>query len=365
MIYLMRDVRIFSLHFFISLQTSTLHSSISRMLNSNTTPIAVEPWFIPFDLLTLVCLILTIILDCLFICIIILDKACHTARMILIANTCFTELLAAINALFMNIFTLQNDLQRLHYYDSLCLFRGYLTPSTCAMIIYSFLLQAIHRYSTVVYPARLFWQSRKTQIIFICASLLFCVLYPLAFLFTGQIIYNVDNQNCQLVVELGFPMIFVAFCAYGIPLSTTIFLYRRLVVYVKAIRNRVTPANVLFRASRELKMMQQTVIFLSILLALGMPYVIFLLISFFTTPPKYHLRIGYIFIETSFLFLVIAIFYFTDPLKASMKKILHRQTNVAVASMTWMNRNERHFYIVMCPYSLIIEIKSLVVLGVN
>jgi hypothetical protein len=332
MICVMQDIHILSLYFFILLEMNTLNFPTSTMLNSNSTPIAVESWFIPFNLLTIFCLILTIILDFLFISIIILDKTCHTVSMILIANTYFTQLLAAINLLSMSIFAIQNDVQHSQYYDSLCIFRGYVSPSSCGMIIYSFLLQAIHRYTTAVYPTRLFWQSKRTHIILICASWIFCLLYPLAFLFTSIITYNIDNQLCEVQLGVNYAIILTAVCAYMVPISILMYLYLRLMLYVKAMSNRVTVANTLSRAQRELKMMQQTVMFLSVLLILGMPYLIFVLMSLFTTPPKYSFRIAYFSLEVSFPLLVITVFYFTDSLKTSMKKILPRRTNIVVAT---------------------------------
>ena len=112
--------------------------------------------------------------------------------MILIANTCFTQLLAAINSLSMSIFTLQNDLQHSQYYDSFCLFRGYFSPGSCAMIIYSFILRGIHRYTSAVYPSRLFWQSQRTQIILICATWIFCLLFPSIY---GQMLSEQDMKS--------------------------------------------------------------------------------------------------------------------------------------------------------------------------
>ncbi len=51
----------------------------------------------------------------------------------------------------------------------------------------------------------------------------------------------------------------------------------------------VTPANILSRAQRELKMVRRTVILLTILIILDFPYSIFILMSFFTGIYKYHL----------------------------------------------------------------------------
>jgi hypothetical protein len=44
--------------------------------------------------------------------------------------------------------------------------------------------------------------------------------------------------------------------------------------------------------------------------------------SFFTSPPKYHFRIAYIFVDVSLAFVMITIFKFTGPLKTAVKKLL-------------------------------------------
>jgi hypothetical protein len=51
---------------------------------------------------------------------------------------------------------------------------------------------------------------------------------------------------------------------------------------MKSIENCETSANVLSRTESELKMMKQIIIIVFILLILGIPYIIYILISFIT-----------------------------------------------------------------------------------
>jgi hypothetical protein len=188
----------------------------------------------------------------------------------------------------------------------------------------SYLLQAIYRFIRIVYPTRLFYQSVKFQLFLICLTWIFGYLYPIVFLVRGEILYNIDNQICQLPLHLSFSIIYMANFAYITPVFLTMIIYLKLVRYVKAMSVRVTLVNTLSRARRELKMVRRTVILVSILIVYCFPYAMFIFLSFFIVIPKYHFRISYVFIDASYLFVMIALFQFTDPLKASIMKTIHR-----------------------------------------
>jgi len=96
---------------------------------------------------------------------------------------------------------------------------------------------------------------------------------------------------------------------------------------------RVTPVNTLLRAQKDLKMVQRTVILISILLIPGIPFTLFIFMSFFTNPPKYHFRIAYIFLDVSLIFVMIALFQFNDPLKSSIMKKIKGKPNIVVAAI--------------------------------
>jgi len=260
----------------------------------------------------------------------------------LTANSYLSQLIFASDLVGGAVFSLHNDLKQIQYQDSLCSFRGYFGYSAYGVMNYSFLLQAFYRYVIVVYPRHLFLQSSRFQFLLICITWIIAFMYPIRFLFTGQIIYNADNQICQVRVQLSFPMIFMTLFIYIIPVSLIMLIYFKVIQYIKEMRKRVTPAIAVIRAQRELKMFQRIIILITILVVLGVPYAIFIFMSFFTDPPKYHLRIACSAIYISLLCVIITSYEFTEPLKASIQKIRNGRLNRTTAIVTYVNVNQRN-----------------------
>ncbi|CAF1095752.1 unnamed protein product [Adineta steineri] len=305
-------------------------SSSSSLLTQRS---IIESWFIPIDIVMLVCTILVIILSTIFLCIILLDKTCHTVSMMLIGNSCLTVLVFGCVLLSMCAFTLENDLKQIIYEDSLCIIRAYFDYVAAGVVNYSFLIQALYRYVTVIYPNRLFWQSARFQFLIICLTWMIAFIFPTAFIFTGQVKYNGDNQICQVPVQPSFYIVYPACCIFVIPVSLIMLIYLKLFRYVHKMNTRITPANTLFRAQRELKMAQRIVILVSVLLTIGFPYAFFILMSFFTTPPKYHYRIAFLFVDISLALVMMALFQFTDPIKVYMIEKIKRRPNPVIQTI--------------------------------
>ena len=301
---------------------------------SFTETILNEIWFIPLDILLIICTALACILSFFFLIIILFDRTCHTVPMLLVTNSCLGGFLFGCSLLGYAIFTFLNDLQRIQYQDSLCTFRAYIGNVAGVLLNTSFLLQAIHRYISVIYPNRLFLLSFRFQFFLICLAWIYAFAYSIPFTVQGKSIYNVDNQICQLPIQASFYLIYAACCIYIIPVSIIILIYFKLIYYVHRISQSTTPVNTLFHARRELKMVQRIVMIIGILLTLGLPYASFVIMSFFTSPPKYHFRIAYIFVDISLTFVLIALFQFTDPLKASVRKQFRRRRNTVAPSRT-------------------------------
>jgi hypothetical protein len=120
------------------------------------------------------------------------------------------------------------------------------------------------------------------------------------------------------------------------------FIYLKLVRYVHRISRRVTLVNILSRAERDLKMVQRIVIIVTILITLGFPYALFVFISFFISPPKYHFRIAYIFVDVSLAFMMIALFQFTDSLKTSIMKRINGQSNMILPTIIGIKPMKTH-----------------------
>jgi hypothetical protein len=213
----------------------------------------------------------------------------------LIANSCLAELLFASVLLWATIFTIKNDFKQIQYEDSLCIFRGYLVYVGYSLQNYSYLLQAIYRYIIVVYPRRLFYQTVRIQGLLIGIIMIFSIVYPIPFVIKNEIKYIPEDQMCQMPLRLSFFIIYDLFYVYGIPMTSIILIYLKLIRYIKGMNKRVTPANTLIRAKRELRMLRRIVIIILILLTIGFPYTVFIFISFFNSAPKYYFRIAFIF----------------------------------------------------------------------
>jgi len=100
---------------------------------------------------------------------------------------------------------------------------------------------------------------------------MYAFAYPIVFIFTGEIIYNIDNQICQVPLRLSFFIIYMGGCLDIISISLIIFVYFKLIRYVKQMNKRVTSVNGLLRVQRELKMVRRVVILLMILFTSGFP----------------------------------------------------------------------------------------------
>jgi hypothetical protein len=70
---------------------------------------------------------------------------------------------------------------------------------------------------------------------------------------------------------------------------------------------------------------------------------LFIFLSFFDLTPKYHFRIAFIFIGTSFLITMIILFYFNEHLKVSLIKIIKRQTNIIRVANRINKKNKSKF----------------------
>jgi hypothetical protein len=254
--------------------------------------------------------------------------------MMLFANTCLTGLACTFTLFALTVFTLYNDLKQIQYQDSLCVARGYLIYASPALHAYSYVSSAIYQYMIIVYPTRLFWQSGRTQLSLIILGWILAFSFPIPFLFTGEITYNVDNQICEVPFRLSLSVFYIPLFVFTIPMSLIIFIYFKLIRHVREMGTQVTVTITLFRAQRDLAMVRRIIILLLIILTAGVPMTLFFVLSFFNLAPKYHSRIGYFFVDISLLCVMIVLFKFTDLLEDSVKKVIFSRKNTALPTVT-------------------------------
>ncbi len=281
---------------------------------NNKTTANVESWFILIDILSIISLVLAILLATIFLTIVIFNKTCQTVPIMLTSNSCVAEIFYGCSMLSIAVFTFENDLKQRVFEDPLCAFRNYFGRLGTALLLYSIAIQAIYRYIIVVYPTRISWQSSRVQGMLICFFWIFSITSLLPCLLTGAATYNVDNQACILPFQLSVPIIYNVSLVYMIPFSIIILIYFKLVGYVRQMSNRVTSSvQTIFQARRELVMVRRIATMISILVILGLPYTIFMFISFITKPPKYHYRIAILFVDLAQALIMAALFKSSQP----------------------------------------------------
>ncbi|CAF1018553.1 unnamed protein product [Adineta steineri] len=296
---------------------------------NDSTLIETEVWFLPFDIISIISTSLSIILGLLYLFIVIKHKTYSPVQMLLVCNSSVAIILLSCILLNMAIFTLQHDLQKSSEKTiSFCIILAFLVYGTDGLQNYSYLLTAVYQYISVVYPTKIIWRTVKTQFSLIIIIWVICILYSLPLLLTGQITYNIDNQICQMPLRLSLPIVFVSAIIYMIPNSGILGVYIKLTRYVQQMSSRTVSNNTLFHARRELRLVQRTFVLTNTLIVLGLPFMIFVLMSFFTPPPKYHFRIAFLCADISVLVVIIIGYCFTPNIKTIIRKILSRSTPV-------------------------------------
>lgn len=298
---------------------------------NNLTTIDNQPWHIPIDIISIIFCSISILLANLYLFVIIYHKMYEKISMSLVAYSCFSELVFSIGKLCSIIYVLQNDLQGIAYYDVRCLIYAYISYTGMAMQNYSYLLQAMYRYVLVVYPTRLFYRSVRFQYVLIILVCLVAMIYPIILIVTKEIKYNIEDQICQIPFQLSFINLYNMFFMYFIPIGVISLIYIKMVRYVRNMGRNVTTVNRFYRAQRELRLIQRIVLLVSIIVALGIPYSLFNLLSYFNRPQKDQIRISYAFVDASVLLIMVIIFVVTKSLRESFMKTFTTQRMIVAS----------------------------------
>lgn len=313
------------------------------LTNNATTTVEFEWWFIVIDISMIVSSILSILFALTFLLIVLFNKTCQTIPIMLTSNSCFVQILYGSVTLSLATFSLENDRQQRVYQDSFCALRGYLSYVGTGLLLYSFVLQAIYRYIVIVYPTYISWQSVWTQLVLICFIWMFCFISTLPSLLTNAIQYSFHDQICLVYLRLSFPVIYNMLISYLIPISIIVSIYLKLARYVHLIDNRTTSIARMYRVRRNVIVVRRIVTKILILLVLGMPYTIFIFMSFFTNPPKYHLRIAIFLLALCQALIMAAIIFFCRPVSNVLMKFLHVTANCPKYRET-VDQNEQVYF---------------------
>ena len=239
------------------------------------------------------------------------------------SNTFFTALVYSAAHFSIAVSVFRGDLAvkngiREALSNSFCIPSALVFYSGCALLYYSYVLQAVQRFSRIVLYDYRWLHRRRIQLLFIALQWSFCILGTLIpLLTTDQLKYDVHMNMCIIPIRSsGWTMYYAIFC-YSIPLMLLAFFYQRLIEYILTARRRVSAClisgSVVVAAQRQLTLIRRVIALVSILTLSGLPYCAFIFMGFWTDPPVYQFRISFFCVDLALASVVCTMFcYSTD-----------------------------------------------------
>ena len=286
-----------------------------------------ESWFIALDVLSISLLLMTLLLSTSLLIIIVLNEGRRTVPAVLEINSCAVHIFLGSVLLSMALFSLENDRQQRVYHDWLCSLRGYFIYVGTSLFLHSLTAQALYRYTIIIHPTRLSFQSMRLHATLICSIWIFSLVALAPWAFTGDIVYDEDNRVCLLLLRPSVPVLYNMTYAYIIPILIIIYLYFRLVRHVRQMSVRASAAPTHFHERRELVVVRRVITIVTVLLTFGLPYTFFAIVSFIRPPPRYHYRICIFCTNVAQTCVTFALFKFSPPVMDLVAKLKRASVN--------------------------------------
>ncbi|CAF3369844.1 unnamed protein product [Rotaria sp. Silwood1] len=201
----------------------------------------------------------------------------HTIRHLLMCNTCIASILYCIvqtnNYIFLIFFPSVTS-------DISCRWRGYFAYLTISAITYSFLIQAISRLFIVVFSTKYKCLiTFKTHHILIVIQWFTVIIVPLPAILTKDIYYR-PNKLCWVPMKSVIHVAYGYIAYYTIPALSVCMIYILLYWQVKRAKNNARPLlRLIHGEKRDLELLRNIVILLSIYFMGGIPTLLFLISS--------------------------------------------------------------------------------------
>ncbi|CAF2808556.1 unnamed protein product [Rotaria sp. Silwood2] len=201
----------------------------------------------------------------------------HTVRHLLMCNTCIASILYCIVQINNYIFliflpSVTSDIS--------CRWRGYFAYFTISAITYSFLIQAISRLFIVIFSTKYKCLiTFKTHHILIVIQWFTVIIVPLPALITKDIYYR-PNKLCWVPMKNILHAFYGYIAYYTIPALSVFMFYIFIYYKVKQAKNKARPMlRLIHGEKRDLELLRNIVILLSIYFIGGIPTLLFLLSS--------------------------------------------------------------------------------------
>jgi hypothetical protein len=240
----------------------------------------IEDYYVVASLSVSFCFITTVICTIILILILRIKSRLHTVHHLLICNTCIASIfycnITTNNYVFLIFIQWETS-------DMSCRWRAYFTYVGIAGVMYSYLLQAISCFFFSAMSSKYRWLTTfKTHYILIGIQWLIVFLITSSNVIAKDITFS-PNKLCLIPMKNTLHAICAIFAYYGIPLLIIIIIYIYIYCRVKQIKRcSTTFAKSIIGQKRDLELLRNIIILISIYLGGGLPSIVF-----FVTQTKY------------------------------------------------------------------------------
>ena len=235
--------------------------------------------------LSIIASLIALIIAFLILIIVFTNRHCRTIANLLICNTSVATIFYYSLNLISIIYGLRADWA---YYQPACIFRAYCYTVLCAVICYSYSIQAISRLLFTVFYTHKYFQTWYIHWMMIIISWFISILTPIIpFFFQHGYRLEEESHICIPTTKVFFTSMFSVIIAFVIPLNIVTIIYAIIFYYARQSTRRiigfsshvrmVTTQTAIVKVKREIRLMKKIFILLSLLLCGGTPYLILVL----------------------------------------------------------------------------------------
>ncbi|UJR11829.1 hypothetical protein I4U23_016009 [Adineta vaga] len=153
-----------------------------------------------------------------------------------------------------------------------CRIKAYLIYSNAGMYFYTVLLQATYRFSRIVYPTKIKFQSFRLYILLSIIHTFINFIQVFPSLIIGEIEYLKNDYVCQFAPTNVSGSLFICSVAFLFPFIATIFLYIWTMYHIRKRGGMVISVNQRIRIRRDMTIMTRLVILLTFLTTVAAPH---------------------------------------------------------------------------------------------
>lgn len=260
------------------------------------------------------------------IIIVITHRECHNFTNVLTCNTCLVVTLYFIFHIIASIYALRQDWQ---YYQPVCIFRAYCSLALCAILCYSYSIQAISRLFFAIFYKYRFLLTWRTHWFLIIANWIIGIAISIVpFFYENGFQLEIESRSCMVTTKIVSISMYVVITIFLIPLSIVTIIYgiilhhvhqstrRVMAIAPNAITNITNVGTSIPNGKRELKLMQNLSTQTTIISFGGTLYLILVIwYAIQPSPPEsfYLLAVNLICIATTLM--MIALFLMNKTVK--------------------------------------------------